>query len=247
MLNTVETEQLKKQMAEIEWYHRIDLGSELGTTPGICPDDSVRLSYMNIPNDLHGMTVLDVGAWDGKFAFEAERNGAARVLATDIWGHYTMGKENLFNSGEGILFASTVLKSKIQLLNCSIADMPEAIWDADPGARFDLILCAGVVYHLQNPLQALVNLERLLAPDGLLILETHLDLLSLDRPAIALYPSNECAEDPTNYCGPNRAAVETLLRWAGFSDIRFQGGINLSAWPELQTVNYGRGAWHARR
>src|SRR5215469_11279321 len=30
-----------------------------------------------------GKSVLDIGAWDGWFSFEAERRGAARVLATD--------------------------------------------------------------------------------------------------------------------------------------------------------------------
>ena len=34
--------------------------------------------------DLSGITVLDIGAWDGFFSFEAERRGAKRVLATDL-------------------------------------------------------------------------------------------------------------------------------------------------------------------
>ena len=35
-----------------------------------------------------GKSVLDIGAWDGWFSFEAERRGASRVLATD---HYCWG------------------------------------------------------------------------------------------------------------------------------------------------------------
>jgi len=36
-----------------------------------------------MPADLTGKTVLDVGARDGYFSFEAERRGASRVLAID--------------------------------------------------------------------------------------------------------------------------------------------------------------------
>ena len=41
------------------------------------------------------MTVLDVGAWDGFFSFEAERRGAKRVLATDFdsWLGKTWGSK----------------------------------------------------------------------------------------------------------------------------------------------------------
>ena len=38
----------------------------------------------NLPDDLTGATVLDVGTTNGGFAFEAERRGAVRVVAVDI-------------------------------------------------------------------------------------------------------------------------------------------------------------------
>jgi len=42
-----------------------------------------RLRLLQIPADLTGKSVLDIGAWDGFFSFEFERRGAKRVLADD--------------------------------------------------------------------------------------------------------------------------------------------------------------------
>ena len=38
--------------------------------------------------DVTGRSVLDIGAWDGKYSFLAEQEGAARVVALD---HYAWG------------------------------------------------------------------------------------------------------------------------------------------------------------
>ena len=72
---------LKSEVAKINWWHRIDLGNGI-ITPGI--DSTLeRLKTLHMPDDLHGKNVLDIGAWDGFFSFEAKRRGASRVLAID--------------------------------------------------------------------------------------------------------------------------------------------------------------------
>jgi tRNA (mo5U34)-methyltransferase len=82
---------------------------------------------------------------------------------------------------------------------------------------FDIVLFLGVLYHMRHPW---LTLERVGSVTGkLLILETHLDMLDYDRPAIALYPSDELNGDPSNWCGPNIAAVESMLRTVGFSRV----------------------------
>src|SRR3954471_14482364 len=76
-------DQIRARVAELQWHHSIDLGHGI-TTPG--QDRSERkLARLQIPASLKGKTVLDVGAWDGFFSFEAERRGASRVLATDSY------------------------------------------------------------------------------------------------------------------------------------------------------------------
>src|SRR5437867_1212065 len=89
----MDAETLRTRIAGINWCHPIDLN---GTTTR--PEWHIRrrfarrLKFLQIPDDLHGQTVLDIGAWDGFFSFECERRGAARVLAIDTyaWDHHGM-------------------------------------------------------------------------------------------------------------------------------------------------------------
>ena len=71
---------------------------------------------------------------------------------------------------------------------------------------------------LAIPLQAL---ERVYSVTGKqLILETHLDMLDFDRPAMAFYPGDELNGDPSSWWGPNVAAVESMLQTVGFSRVQ---------------------------
>src|SRR5262245_46217259 len=66
------------------WFHSIDLGNGV-VTPGSKSVALLRAESDAIfgPLDLRGKSVLDIGAWNGNFSFEAKRRLAARVLATD--------------------------------------------------------------------------------------------------------------------------------------------------------------------
>jgi tRNA (mo5U34)-methyltransferase len=63
------------------WYHTIDLGDGL-VTPGLY-DYRETLSMFPFPENMSGMTVLDVGSATGFFAFEFERRGA-RVISLEL-------------------------------------------------------------------------------------------------------------------------------------------------------------------
>ena len=67
------------------WFHSIDVGQDV-VTPGQKPTEILEAEWqqMHLP-DLHGKSVLDIGAWDGFFSFRSEAAGAARVVALD---HY---------------------------------------------------------------------------------------------------------------------------------------------------------------
>ncbi len=63
------------------WYHTIDLGDNL-VTPGLY-DYRETIADFHFPENMRGMTVLDVGSATGFFAFEFERRGA-RVVSTEL-------------------------------------------------------------------------------------------------------------------------------------------------------------------
>jgi tRNA (mo5U34)-methyltransferase len=63
------------------WYHTIDLGDGI-VTPGMY-DYRETISSFRFPDNMTGMTVLDVGSATGFFAFEFERRGA-RVISVEL-------------------------------------------------------------------------------------------------------------------------------------------------------------------
>ena len=203
----IHVEALKREVAAIQWWHTIDLGHGV-VTPGVDPS-AARLPQIQIPLDLTNKTVLDCGAWDGFFSFEAERRGALRVLATDsfCWGKGGWGTK------AGFELARRTLGSRVEDLDIDPTELaPEKI------GTFDLVLFLGVLYHMRHPLLALERVASVTG--GQLILQTQVDLLAVTRPAIAFYENHECNNDPTNWCGPNPAAVMAMLRTVGFRDVR---------------------------
>lgn len=201
----LEQSDLLASIASLRWHHSIDLGNGI-VTPG--REDSYRkLARIGMPEDLSGMTVLDVGAADGFFSFEAERRGARRVVAIDLWP----GANGLL-AKEAFDLARGVLRSKVEGFQLSVYDI-----SVDQIGSFDLVLFLGVLYHLRHPLFALEKLFEV-AKD-MLIVETHLDMLWTSRPAAAFYPGSEASKDPTNWWGPNAAAVKAMMKCVGFRNV----------------------------
>ena len=97
----MDIELLRKEVSALHWFHRIDLGNGI-ITPGQDIDGETKIEFNKIPTDLRGKTVLDIGAWDGLFSFEAERRGAAQVLATDsfCWNGQELGRKPVLNLPE---------------------------------------------------------------------------------------------------------------------------------------------------
>jgi tRNA (mo5U34)-methyltransferase len=207
MSDTAQLESLRREVAATKWWHTIDLGHGI-VTPGIDPTPA-RLRELQIPEDLTRSTVLDVGAWDGFFSFEAERRGASRVLATDsfCWGRGGWGTK------AGFEIARRALGSRVEDLDIDPLDLsPERI------GTFDLVLFLGVLYHMRHPLLALERVFSVTRRQ--LILQTQVDLAAIERPALAFYQGTDLNNDPTNWFGPNPAAVIAMLRTAGFTEVR---------------------------
>lgn len=205
-------EEIKSRVAQLRWHHSIDLGYGI-ITPG--QDNSLRkLARLKLPDSLAGKSVLDIGAWDGFFSFEAERRGAARVLATDS---YCWNGSHDWGSKKGFELAREVMNSKVEDKAIDVLELsPQKI------GTFDVVLFLGVLYHMKHPL---LSLERVASVTrGLLVLETVVDMLGCRRPAMAYYADDELGRDATNWCGPNPAAVLAMLRTAGFKRTKIVSG-----------------------
>lgn len=224
----------QEQLNKINWFHRIDLGGGV-VTPGF-DDTPTKLDQIHLPADLQGKTVLDIGAWDGFFSFEAEKRGAMRVVALDggVWKVPSIGRA-------GFEFAKKALKSRVEPVELEVSEI-----SIDRLGQFDLVLFLGVLYHLPDPFGSFLKVASVAARD--IIIETHVDFVEAKVPAIAFYPFEECANDATNWCGPNQLAVEGMLRFAGFSKIK-----SFPLVPVIYPVvgrepgTYGRMVFHASR
>jgi tRNA (mo5U34)-methyltransferase len=197
---------LQARVAAIRWYHTIDLGEGV-TTNGV-DDSPQRLARTQLPASLKGLSVLDIGAWDGFFSFECERRGASRVVAADYYSWHGSG----WGTKAGFTLAREVLGSRVEDIDIDVMDLtPERV------GTFDLVLFLGVLYHLRHPFLALERVAAV-ARDQL-ILETVVDMVGFSRPAMAFYPGRELNSDPTNWWGPNARAVRGMLEILGFERV----------------------------
>lgn len=215
-------------------FHTIDLGNGV-VTPGV-DKSAEKLERLEFPADLSGKTVLDVGAFDGFFSFEAERRNAARVLATD-WHSWSNSPESPGTKATFNL-ARQALRSQVEDQDVDVLGItPESV------GRFDVVLFLGVLYHLRDPLLALERMAEVTRE--LLILETLVDMTHTRRAAAAFYPGNEHINDPSNWWGPNPAAVIGMLKVVGFSRIEVIGRRSLVGRMGSVAYNLGNVA-HSR-
>ena len=113
-----------------------------------------------------GKRVLDVGTFEGFWAFELERRGAD-VVALDVdriqeldWPPRLRPAED-GRRGEGFELAKRALGSSVERIGCSIYDAtPERL-----GGTFDLVFCGSVLIHLRDPMLALERMAGLCAGD----------------------------------------------------------------------------------
>jgi len=196
------------------WFHTFSLGAGAVYTPGVARDHRYRLPFL--PNELTGRSVLDVGTFDGFYAFLAEARGARRVVAVDNeqyrdWVRARWGVE--LEGGEGFRTVAGLLDSKVEYC-CIDAFALDAL-----GERFDLILCFGILHRVDNPLGLLSVLRRRLDSEGEVLLETYGVGEPRPRSDAAIHvcePGEVYARDAYVYWGFTGASLDRLARHAGF-------------------------------
>lgn len=236
------TKEELEQMAQSVpfWWHSIDLGHGV-VTNGLKTVEGLKheLKALRLP-DLHGKTVLDIGAYDGFFSFEAERRGAERVVALDhyVWA-VDLPKAIAYwreCNERGIPFDSEAEASRLhpeelpgmlayktahRALGSKVETVVQDFMEADPDqlGTFDVVLFLGVLYHMQNPLLALQRVMAL--TQGVAVIETEAMALPghEDRALCEFFEGVELNNDSSNWWAPNEKAVAGMCRAAGFSRV----------------------------
>jgi SAM-dependent methyltransferase len=151
------------------WFHTFALNRAAGIyTPGAARDHRYRVSAL--PEDFAGTSVLDVGCFDGFYAFLAERRGAERVVAVDneqyrLWVASRWGVE--LEGAEGFRAVHRLLGSAVEYRRMDAFSL-EGLEE-----RFDLVYCFGILHRVENPLGLLRVLRGRTVSGGTVLLESY--------------------------------------------------------------------------
>ncbi len=152
---------LKQEMEQLHWYHSMDFGNSLVVQGRqlIFPDNYslFGVQYFIEHMDLSGKTCLDIGAVDGLMSFIMKMRGVDRVISTDVLERRTY------------LLAREYLELETDYCTPVIINNLDTIIEEK---SLDLVINAGVFYHLADPLSSLLQCRRFLKNGGYMILET---------------------------------------------------------------------------
>src|SRR5262245_32260291 len=128
--------QIREQMARYKFYHIIQVTPNI-STPGYLGLRKTQLPVLAALAglDLRRKRVLDVGCRDGLFSFTAEHFGAREVIGID----------NDVSRG-AVEFLIPFFRSSVKMHEMNLYDLTP-----DHFGKFDVIVFAGVLYHLRYP------------------------------------------------------------------------------------------------
>lgn len=224
-------ERLVRELPKYCFYHCIDLGEGV-VTPG---NPDLKLIQAPVSRaiaelDLSNKRVLDVGCCDGLFCIQAERQGALDVLGID----------NSLSRG-AVELVLPWLNSKVQMKEMNFYNLPTTY-------NFDLIIFAGVLYHLRMPFFAFRKLAELTNAGGTVIIETALYLNTPDSMLYCPKPS-ESPYEATSVTFFSHAGLVAALESMGFEETRCHSIIveapgipTFSSWDDFSESDIYRAA-----
>lgn len=212
---------VQARLDELSWYHTIDV---LGATTKGWFDLRHALDLMPFP-DVTGKRCLDVGTWDGFYAWEMERRGAAEVVALDIEDLADLDyPPEVRNSGRDL--SQSDAQPRMAGFNL-IRELLESeavrwkggnIYDLSPEVHghFDVVIVGSLLVHLRDPVRAMDAVRSV--TDGELLVADYLhppvELLSRRRPLFEL--RGEKAD--FQWWLASSAGIRQVLKVAGFDE-----------------------------
>lgn len=198
----------KEAIKGLDWWHTIELPDGTVTPGKVDYRDPEKARRFQLPKDLTGKRVLDLGTFDGYWAIEAKKRGAD-VTAADRWMPSIPTVKIALDAYDIPYYCTTNLDST-------------AINFPSPNIlAYDLVLYYGILYHQKNPWGGLKYCYDRLKDGGTLLLETAVNQGKMkefkDSDVPLLWLIDEVHHnDPSNYVMPNEAGIIQLAKMAGF-------------------------------
>jgi tRNA (mo5U34)-methyltransferase len=240
---------LASEIEAIEWYHTMELAPGV-TTSGWLDTRSVAPT-VPMPASLEGKRCLDVATFNGFWAFEMERRGAAEVLAIDVldpfrWDWPAGSDSETIRAigarqagGRGFEIAKRELRSAVTRLERSV-------YDLDPGdiGRFDVVYLGSLLVHLRDPVAALERV-RSVCRASLIVVD------GIDLPLTLLLPWTPVARLDGRgrpwWWYSNAAGLKRLLEAGGFEVVEGPRRLFMPPGPGQPTVRPGPGLLRTRQ
>jgi 2-polyprenyl-3-methyl-5-hydroxy-6-metoxy-1,4-benzoquinol methylase len=201
-----------KEISERRWFHSIDFGGHQssGRFPRDTPTNITLFGVMSMLSNFDwntGDSVLDIGTYDELIAFGMAKLGPNhKIVATEYIG----------NTGFKLAERVLGISGRIEYLsNVQLSNLESNL----PHLKFDLIVCAGVLYHLLSPMELFCTCRRLSKVDGFLLIETPV-LVGESSPVIRFNGIDPVFREPYTYFVPSATAVRGMAMLAGFEPIK---------------------------
>jgi SAM-dependent methyltransferase len=184
-----------------------------------------------LPSSLTGKRALDIGTFDGFWAFELEHRGAD-VVAIDVpslesaeWPAVNRkrleatAREWGLELGRGFRLAAEALGSGVERVECHVQELTAN----RIGGPVEFVFSGAILLHLRDPVGALERMHDVLAPGGqLVILEPFSPARTLGAPRRPVAEFQPLATS-FNWWLPNLAALEGWLTAARFERVERLG------------------------
>jgi len=230
------TQEVQKRIAALgPWFYEFDLGVHGRTasvlSPDVLPIHQTRLEMVSRVVDgyfggrLDKVRCIDVGCHEGFYSVAMARKGVQQVRGIDL------RESNLVKAR----FVAEILGMRNVVYeqgNCE--DLP-----GDAVGPYELCLCLGLLYHLENPMRCLRNISRITGE--VCVIETqvvdevegvaewgarvwtrpyHGVLALIDESGEFYHENTETGASPLATC-PSPNALRFMLQQAGFRRVEF--------------------------
>jgi 2-polyprenyl-3-methyl-5-hydroxy-6-metoxy-1,4-benzoquinol methylase len=192
-------------------YHKYTLGDGMVIEGDY--DLTKYLSYYDLPANLAGTTVLDVGTSSGFLAIECARRGAI-VTALDVW-----------NVSRSLQLACRAFGVEVRYFKTSILDIDDAF------GQFDLVICGSMLLHVASPVDVLRKIRRACRSRAIVSTNCTAESETSERPICEFLGVHVEDGDYWHYWSMSAAALEKMMLAAGFSVIEQRQHFTLQSEP----------------
>jgi tRNA (mo5U34)-methyltransferase len=198
------------------WYHNIYLGNGIYTMKSRAFHQDIWAQFEKaLPSSLSNYSVLDVGTNAGYFALQAKLRSAKRVVGIEL-------DKDFLDQAKAV---HKIWGVEIDYRHMDVHDVGKL------KEQFDIVIFAGILYHLKNPFRVIEDIGSMC--DDAILLETEIipddprnclivrqgkppTLQPVKKGMMKFIETNELNGDGSNWWVPDIECVMAMMRTAGF-------------------------------